>query len=88
MLTEIVDGVEVQVSAQKEIEIKAEWAADDAVRAQEKLSEYLEKRNIELANQVGQLMTLLFNDISAGTPLNSGTYFAAVKAINDKYPKT
>ena len=87
MLTEIINGDVVIVPAAEEVAIRAAWQAADAAQAQTKVTEYLDQRNLALAAEVGQLMTLLFNDIAAGTPLNAGTFYAAVQAVNDKYKK-
>lgn len=88
MLTEIVDGKVVQLSAADEAAVRAQWAADDAAQTQYNQTQgFLDQRNQAISTQIGSLMTLLFNDITAGTPLLSGTFYAQLVAIDAKFPK-
>ena len=86
MLTEIVNGVEVPVAADKEVEIKAEWAAYDATKADyDAKKSYLDKRKIAYPSVQDQLLAL-WSSMDTGEIPKSKAFYEAIKAVNDQYP--
>ncbi len=86
MLFKIVNGEQIQVSAEEEVAIKAEWAAADSERAQyEATKAYLDNRKKEYPSVEDQLLAI-WKSMDSGEIPQSKAFYNAIKAVNDKYP--
>jgi len=86
MLKEIVNGVEVQVAADKEIEIKAEWAAYDSAMVQKKKTEYLDKRKQNYPS-VNDLIDYLYASMKSNEIPECKALVSAIDDLTTKYPE-
>jgi hypothetical protein len=85
MLTKMVNGETVVLSAQEEAEIRSKWAQADVEAAKEKSKEHITKRLIEYPPVQDQLL-MIWDSMDKGEIPQSKAFYNAIKAINDKHP--
>lgn len=86
-LTKMVNGKSVEMSAEEEAAIRAEWAADDARRAEAAKDIPIDKRKADYPDTL-TLLSMLWDAIDQGIDLKTSEFYKVIKAINDKYPKS
>ena len=81
------ESVQVPLTAQELADAAQEAAAVSAAMATYKsTSMYLDQRKQAIYQILPDLLSMLWNDLSAGTALNAGTFYSAIATINKQYP--
>jgi len=83
----IVDGQEVECSDEEEAAIRAEWAANDAVKAEDlKLNGYKYLRK-EAYPYIGDQLDMLWHSMDVGELPKSNDFYNAIAEVKKKFPK-
>lgn len=86
MLTKKVNGIDVVMSAEEEAAVRAEWAANDAKKAEyEAKQAYKDKRKAEYPD-AQDLFNALWDAMDSGQLPQIKGFYDAIKSVNNKYP--
>lgn len=87
MLTKIVNGVEVEMSAEEEAAIRAQWAAADAAKEEYEATEkYKDQRKSEYPT-LEQLTVALWEKVVENRPEAADELQAIREEVKARYPK-
>jgi len=87
MLTKNVNGVEIELSAEEEVTVRAQWAAADAEQAQfEATKAYKGRREAEYPD-VQDHLNALWEAMDRGELPRVAGFYDVLKVVNDRYPK-
>lgn len=82
-MKKIVNGIEVTLTAQEEVEEAAIGALNDADRA---ANDYKDKRK-KAYGPIGEQLDMLYRDIDAGKLDKTGELYIHLKGVKDTIPK-
>lgn len=85
MLTKMVNGESVVLSAEEETEIRARWAQADIDSVKEKENAYLSQRLIAYPSVQDQLLNI-WASMDAGEIPVAKAFYELIKTVNDQFP--
>jgi hypothetical protein len=87
MATKIVNGEEVELSAEEEAEMRAEWSAADAARATYVATEQYKDLRRDAYPSIEEIAVALWEKIIENRPESADALQTIREAVKEDYPK-